>query len=456
MSFNSILYAIFLPVVFLLYHFVFGNNYRKQNILLVISSYVFYSFWDYRFVALLICSTLLTWYLSRIRSLHSTAICVILNLLILITFKYFNFFGDGIIQFLKIFGYTADWVTIDILLPIGISFYILQAISYTIDCHKGDISPTKDLVAFACYMSFFPQLVAGPIEKSTSLLPQFLTNREFSYNNAVVGLRQILWGLYKKLAVADLAGIYVDRIIENAHWYTGSSLLLAFILFSFQIYGDFSGYSDIAIGSARLFGIRLSVNFRYPFFASSIQNFWQRWHISLMNWMKDYVYIPLGGSRRGSARTYLNIVVVFLLSGLWHGANIMFLIWGLYCGITVILSRLFKKESSGFFTKISGIAIVFATFTFGMVLFRSDTPEDALFYYGKIFSKSLFEGATGFTPFLSIIPMLAIEFSGRNKIFPLQVLKISPWMRWILYAILFYSCIFAAETDSSQFIYFAF
>lgn len=451
MTFTTIIYALFLPVVFLLYHYPLRGKIGYQNILLLSASYFFYGFWDWRFLGLIIFSTIITYTLSLNPTRLRTVAAVVVNLCILVTFKYLGFFGEGLRNFLSLFGIAADWLTIEILLPVGVSFYTLQAISYSVDCYKREICPVKDVIAFGCYMAFFPQLVAGPIEKPKELLPQFTSRiKSFSYDNAVVAMRQILWGLFKKLAVADLAGIYVDRILDNAHWYSGSTVFLAFILFSFQLYADFSGYSDIAIGSARLFGIRLSTNFRTPFFSPTSRELWRKWHITLMKWFRDYVYIPLGGSRKGTVRTYVNILIVFILSGLWHGASVMFILWGIYCGLTVILSRAIKLPVR------SGAFLTFLCFTCGMLFFRSETFPDALLYLNRIFSSSFFELPTGIRPFATIVPMMLIEYAGRNHEFAIREIPVKTPARWFFYAVLAYLCIFAADTDGSQFIYFAF
>ncbi len=340
MLFNSIEFAIFLPVVFLFYWFVFGRNLKLQNLFVVVASYVFYGWWDWRFLLLIAFTSFCSWgsgmlmeRVSRRRGQFENrrkwiaAVNIIINLLILCAFKYYDFF---VTEFARLFHFSSDGLLLKVILPVGISFYTFQALSYSIDVYRGKIEPTKDIIAFFAYVSFFPQLVAGPIERATNLLPQFEKKRTFDYDTAVDGCRQILWGLFKKMVVADNCAVYVDQVFGSYQTQTGSTLLLAAILFAFQIYGDFSGYSDIAIGTSKLFGIRLMRNFNVPYFSRDIAEFWRRWHISLTTWFRDYIYIPLGGSRCSKAKIVRNTFIIFLVSGLWHGANWTFLAWGAY------------------------------------------------------------------------------------------------------------------------------
>lgn len=329
MLFNSIEFLIFLPVVFGLYWFVFNRNLKTQNILLVVASFVFYGWWDWRFLGLILISSLTDYVIglgfSRIRDRRQRKglllVSVVTNLGLLFIFKYYNFFVENFVAVFTFLGSAPSIETMQVVLPVGISFYTFQTLSYTIDVYQEKLEPTSDVIAFLAFVSFFPQLVAGPIERATNLLPQFLTSRTFSYSGATDGMRQILWGLFKKVVIADNCAGYVDAIFRNSDAYSGSTLLLGAILFAFQIYGDFSGYSDIAMGTGRLFGFRLMQNFAFPYFSRDIAEFWGRWHISLSTWFRDYVYIPLGGSRGTTATKIRNIFVVFLLSGFWHGAN---------------------------------------------------------------------------------------------------------------------------------------
>ncbi len=343
MQFDTYSYALFLPLVFFLY-WGLRNHLKVQNLFLLIASYVFYGWWDWRMLSLILFTTVTTWGTALMmkggrRSGTDklwAAANIVTSLGILCLFKYLNFLRDSFVHLLGLFGINPDWPTIHILLPVGISFYTFQAISYTIDVYRGNIKPTRDVLAFSVFIAFFPQLVAGPIERATNLLPQFMRKKSFDYETAVTGMRQILWGLGKKVIIADTMSGYVDPLFSNPSYYSASSMIWAGLLFAVQIYADFSGYSDIAIGSARLLSIRLQPNFRYPFFSRNMKELWQRWHISLMTWFRHYVYFPLGGSRRGKWRTALNTMIVFSLSGLWHGADWTFVIWGTVNGLLLL------------------------------------------------------------------------------------------------------------------------
>lgn len=337
MLFNSIEFLIFCPLVFLLYWFVF-KSLRWQNLFIVVASYVFYGWWNYRFLFLIALTTFCSFvsgllvekYSQRkIKKLITTS-NIILNLAILCVYKYYNFFVESFEDMMRLVGLNITPPLLHIVLPVGISFYTFQALSYTIDVYKDKIKPTHDIVAFFAFISFFPQLVAGPIERATNLLPQFLKIRRFNYSQAVDGMRQILWGFFKKIVVADNCAVLVNTIFDNYQNYDGMTLLFGGIFFSFQIYGDFSGYSDIAIGTARLFGINLMRNFAFPYFSRNIAEFWRRWHISLNTWFRDYIYFPLGGSRCSKLKVIRNTMVIFLVSGFWHGANWTFVTWGAY------------------------------------------------------------------------------------------------------------------------------
>ncbi len=338
MLFNSFEFLIFLPTVFLLYWFVFQKNLRVQNLLLLISSYVFYGWWDYRFLSLIFLSTVVDYFVGL--KIHDSNdkkikksylwISILFNLGLLGFFKYFNFFIDSWIDLLGAIGYEqkSTW-TLNVILPVGISFYTFQTISYSLDIYHGKLKPTKDFISFASFVSFFPQLVAGPIERASNLLPQILTNRKFKYEQGVQGLRLILYGMFKKVVIADSLAPIVDKIFENYATLNGGVLLLGLIYFSFQIYCDFSGYSDIAIGTSKLFGFELMSNFKFPYFSRDVGEFWRRWHISLSTWFRDYLYIPLGGSKGSKWLSMRNIFIIFIVSGFWHGANWTFIMWGL-------------------------------------------------------------------------------------------------------------------------------
>ncbi len=308
MLFNSIDFAIFLPIVFILYWFVTNKNLKLQNLLIVLASYVFYGWWDWRFLTLIIFSTVVDYTVGRTLKNEENQLkrnfllwtSILVNLGFLGFFKYYNFFLDNFIAAFSFFGQNIQANSLNIILPVGISFYTFQTLSYTIDVYKRKLKPTKDFIAFSAFVSFFPQLVAGPIERATHLLPQFYTKRTFDYSKAVDGMRQILWGLFKKIVIADNCAEYANQIFNNSADMNGSTLVLGALFFTFQIYGDFSGYSDIAIGTSRLFGFDLMQNFNFPYFSRDIAEFWRRWHISLSTWFRDYLYIPLGGSRGGT------------------------------------------------------------------------------------------------------------------------------------------------------------
>ena len=344
MLFNTVDFAVFLPIVLLLYWVVFKNSLRLQNIFIVLVSYFFYACWDWRFLGLIFLSSLVDYtiglqfnkpLLQKYKK-YLLGFSVLFNLGLLFTFKYFNFFIDTFTSVFSFFGTQMQPTSISIILPVGISFYTFQTLSYTLDLYKGKITPSKNIVAFFAFVSFFPQLVAGPIERASRLLPQFTKKRKFEYSKQVDGLRLILGGLFKKMVIADNCALLANQIFESYPTQSGSTLFAGAVFFAFQIYGDFSGYSDIAIGSSRLLGFDLMKNFNFPYLSQNMSEFWKRWHISLSSWFRDYVYIPLGGSRVSTRRLILNIVIVFLVSGLWHGANLTFVFWGAIHALFVI------------------------------------------------------------------------------------------------------------------------
>lgn len=404
MLFNSFEFLIFLPIVFCGYWFIF-RKLHIQNFFIVIASYLFYGWWDWRFLFLILLTTFLC-YISGIIIHDSNTrykrrlICGInigINIAILAFFKYFNFFSDNLKLLFSQFGYQLDWFTLDVLLPVGISFYTFQAISYPIDVYRGKIKATKDFIAFTAFISFFPQLVAGPIERSTQLLPQFLKARNFDYDKAVEGMRQILWGFFKKMVIADNCAGLANMVFDDYANCSATTLWLGAIFFTFQIYGDFSGYSDIAIGTARLFGFNLSRNFHFPYFSRDIAEFWRRWHISLNTWFRDYIYIPLGGSRCRKIKVVRNTMIIFLLSGLWHGANWTFIVWGAYHGLLflpLIISGMNRKNidviaSNKKLPNLKEFFSIILTFIFvviGWIIFRAESIQDAYLYVFKCFS----------------------------------------------------------------------
>ncbi len=355
MLFNSIDFAIFLPIVFILYWFVFKNNLKSQNTLLLAASYVFYGWWDWRFLGLILFSTLVDYTFGIAISKSNDPskrkwllwVSILVNLGFLGIFKYYNFFIDNLVTAFSVFGNELQSNTLDIILPVGISFYTFQTLSYTIDIYRKKLQPTKDYIAFSVFVAFFPQLVAGPIERATNLLPQFYKKRKFNYSEATEGMRQIQWGLFKKIVIADNCADIANQIFNNSADLHGSTLAIGALCFSIQIYCDFSGYSDIAIGTAKLFGVNLMQNFNFPYFSRDIAEFWRKWHISLSTWFRDYLYIPLGGSRVSRFLSVRNVFIIFIVSGFWHGANWTFIVWGALHAVyffTIITSE--EKQKS--------------------------------------------------------------------------------------------------------------
>lgn len=465
MQFDTYTYAIFLPLVFFIY-WGLKNRLKWQNLFLLVASYVFYGWWDWRMLSLIALTTLTTCGSAAMMRGDKgrgdrawAAANIVLNLGILAFFKYLNFFRDSFVHLLGLFGATPDWPTLNILLPVGISFYTFQAISYTIDVYRGDVKPTRDVVAFAVFIAFFPQLVAGPIERASNLLPQFLRRKTFDYDTAVVGMRQILWGLSKKVIIADGVGYYVDQLLYNPYYYSSWSMIWAGILFAVQIYADFSGYSDIAIGSARLMNIRLQPNFRNPFFSRNMKELWQRWHISLMTWFRHYVYFPLGGSRRGKWRTVVNIMIVFALSGLWHGADWTFVIWGTVNGLLLIpFIFLPKRQLSPHATWRDLPRCLLTFFLFAMVFlaFRAN----GITHLGEI-CDVIAHGSWTLRPVFGqpifyIVPFFVVEWLGRKQEFPLQRLPFPTVVRWLIYWGLLAGISLASLDSNMQFIYFQF
>lgn len=477
MDFNSFEYLIFLPVVFLLYWFLF-RTVRWRNLFLVAASYVFYGWWDWRFLGLIMFSTL-TGYVSGLmigaannggRSAKAKMwlwLCVGINLGILFLFKYFDFFVHSFQRLLGVFAYNADWVTLNLVLPIGISFYTFQVLSYVIDVYRGDMKPTHDAGAFFAYISFFPQLVAGPIERATNLIPQFLRRREFRYDEGVEGLRMILWGLFKKMVVADNCAVGATYIFGHYEEVGALNLWVGMILFAFQIYGDFSGYSDIAVGSARLFGIRLMQNFRTPYFSRNMTEFWRRWHISLSQWFRDYIYIPLGGSRCSSAKTARNLLTIFLVSGLWHGAQFTFVAWGAAHALCVIPESLWRKRykkrarrDTAALRDIGAMVFTFLIVAFIFIFFRASYFSQAIDYIRLMFCdfRSVPLDVSRIT-FVWIAVMIVIEWITRDRKygidFPYKGLWRSRVFRWTFY-LLMTVVILVFFGERQQFVYFQF
>lgn len=482
MLFNSIDFAIFLPIVFILYWFVTNRNLRLQNFLIVASSYLFYGWWDWRFLSLILFSTLVDYVVGqKLRNEQSPLkrkgllwVSIFVNLGFLVFFKYSNFFLENLVTAFTFFGSEIKVNSLSIILPVGISFYTFQTLSYTIDVYKRRIQPTNDFIAFSAYVSFFPQLVAGPIERSTHLLPQFYKKRTFDYSKAVDGMRQILWGLFKKIVIADNCAEFANQIFNNSADMNGSTLVLGALFFTFQIYGDFSGYSDIAIGTARLFGFDLMRNFNFPYFSRDIAEFWRRWHISLSTWFRDYLYIPIGGSRGGTWMKVRNTFIIFIVSGFWHGANWTFVAWGALNAIYFLPLLLTKNNRNNLETvaqgkllpslkEFSSMLLTFGLTVFAWIFFRAENMGHAISYISEIFSPSLFSmpSFTGMKRALTIIILVAIfvfvEWIGREGQFAISNVGIK-WKRPIRYA-MYYAIIIAIVWfggKAQQFIYFKF
>jgi alginate O-acetyltransferase complex protein AlgI len=472
MLFNSYEFALFLPLVFILYWFVFNKTIQLQNIFLLVVGYIFYGWWDWRFLFLIAFSTLFDFTIGlqlekatgeTKRKWLFIASCIV-NIGFLAFFKYFNFFIDNFIAAFAAIGYHIPTVSLKIILPVGISFYTFQSLSYTIDIYRRKMKPVTNLISFAAFISFFPQLVAGPIERAFNLLPQFSKARVFDKTQAVIGMRQILWGLFKKIVIADTLSGYVEQIFTSYSVLPGSTLALGAVYFAVQIYCDFSGYSSIAIGTARLFGFTLMQNFNYPYFSTNVSEFWRKWHISLTSWFRDYVYIPMGGSKVSLPKTIFNILFVFSLSGFWHGANWTFIIWGLLNGVYLIPNLLLNKKSSKTISSeisisiISKMIITFALITFTWIFFRSANVSQAFQYINGLFSKSLFQYPVQHGMAITI-PLIAILFTIewlRKYEFKIAEPQRSPvYLRWSIYLILIISC-FAFFKQNQTFIYFQF
>ena len=494
MLFNSMEYMLFLPVVFLCYWFVFDRfiakskwQLRLQNAFVVVSSYVFYGWWDWRFLLLIIITSLSSWgsgmamrnvegkpygCSSRVERKRKAIVItsIVINLAILAAFKYYDFF---VTEFAKLFHISADGILLNVILPVGISFYTFQALSYSIDVYKRKIEPTMDIIAFFAFISFFPQLVAGPIERATNLLPQFLKKRAFDYNLAIDGGRQILWGLFKKIVVADNCAVVADQVFSDYANMPPSLLLVGALFFAFQIYGDFSGYSDIAIGTAKLFGIKLMRNFNMPYFSRDIAEFWRRWHISLNTWFRDYVYIPLGGSRTAKAKIVRNTFVIFLLSGLWHGANWTFIAWGAYHALLFLPLILLGRNRKYTGTIAEGkflprpkeffmMLLTFMLVVMGWIIFRSESIGCAWQYIYGMFGKDVIMAPYSFFAYgikagWFVVVMLVVEWLQRQREHGLEISFIRrTWVRFLIYYLIISFSICFGNFGENQFIYFNF
>lgn len=482
MAFNSIDFALFLPIVFALYWFATNKSLKLQNLLVVIASYVFYGWWDWRFLSLILFSTVVDYsvgiklkdeeHATKRKLLLWTSIIV--NLGFLGVFKYYNFFLDNFTTAFSLMGNPISASSLNIILPVGISFYTFQTLSYTIDVYKRKLQPTDDFIAFSAFVSFFPQLVAGPIERASHLLPQFYNKRKFDYQLAVDGTRQILWGLFKKTVIADNCAELANQIFNNSADMNGSSLALGALFFTFQIYGDFSGYSDIAIGTSRLFGFDLMQNFAFPYFSRDIAEFWRRWHISLSTWFRDYLYIPLGGSRGGTGMKVRNTFIIFLVSGFWHGANWTFIVWGALNAIYFLpllltnnnrnhIDIVAKGKNLPSLREFISILTTFSLTVFAWIFFRADNIGHAFAYIKGMLSGSLLQVPSFASKRLALVTLLfvgifsVIEWHGREGKYAIERLGLK-WprtIRWAFYLILTLAILLFCGSEQ-EFIYFQF
>ncbi|MCF1190807.1 MBOAT family protein [Mangrovimonas sp. AS39] len=481
MLFNTIDFAIFLPIVFGVYWLADRLGIKIQNLVIVIASYYFYGCWDWRFLSLIAFSTIVDYSIGLALNKESHPsrrklllwVSMLTNLGFLGFFKYYNFFAESFSQAFTFFGVSMDTARLDIILPVGISFYTFQTMSYTIDVYKRELEPTKDLVAFTAFVSFFPQLVAGPIERATNLLPQFYKKREFDYANAVNGMRQILWGLFKKVVIADNCAQFANEIFNNSGDFSGSTLFMGALFFTFQIYGDFSGYSDIAIGTSRLFGFNLMQNFAFPYFSRDIAEFWRRWHISLSTWFRDYLYIPLGGSRGNTWMKVRNTFVIFVVSGFWHGANWTFLVWGFLNAVYFLPLLLTKRNRHNLGVVAEGrilpslrevvqMGLTFFLTVVAWVFFRAESLGHAVDYlWGMFRHPGSFLLLSIYWKYKTIIALLFIfvlvEWIGRENQYAIENVGLT-WKRPLRYAMyyLIIIAIFWFGGKEQQFIYFQF
>ena len=476
MLFNSIEFLLFLPTIFILYWFVFNKNLKYQNTLILVSSYVFYGWWDYRFLSLIFLSTIVDYVIGLSISNQSSKKkqklllwgSVLFNLSVLGFFKYYNFFVDSWVELFSSLGYEIKSIwTLNFILPVGISFYTFQTMSYTIDIYRKKLEPTKDFISFASFVSFFPQLVAGPIERASNLLPQILKKREFQYDQVIQGLKLILWGMFKKVVIADSLAPIVDDIFSNYQDFGGGTLWLGAIYFSFQIYCDFSGYSDIAIGTSKLLGFELMSNFKFPYFSRNIGEFWRRWHISLSTWFRDYLYIPLGGSQEGKWKSIRNIFIIFLVSGFWHGANWTFIFWGLFHSILFLPTFMFNKNRNYTSSIIAAntllpslkefisVGTTFLLVTIGWVFFRSESIGDSFSYLTSMISN--INIVTHLSPKINFYILVLVLVDWTQRFDERNLFVTFPKLIFRIFVII---CVFLIlinfKKESQQFIYFDF
>ena len=483
MLFNTLDFAIFLPVMFVLYWFILDKNLKTQNLLIVVGSYVFYGWWDWRFLILIFFSSTVDFIIGRALSTPRNKrqrksllwVSILVNVGVLGFFKYSNFFIENFIEGFSFLGGEFQLSSLKVILPVGISFYTFQSLSYSIDVYRGKIKPTNDIISFLAYVSFFPQLVAGPIERANRLLPQFTKKRSFEYSNAIDGLRQMLWGFFKKLVIADNCAELANVAFMNSSDHSGSTLALGVMFFAFQIYGDFSGYSDIAIGTSKLFGVQLMQNFAFPYFSRDIAEFWRRWHISLSTWFRDYLYIPMGGSRCSKTKQIRNILTVFIISGFWHGANWTYISWGVINALLFLPLMLYGSNRANLNTVASGrflpsskefvqVVVTFVMTSIAWVFFRAESLEHAFSYLKQLFSASLFtlpdfnSDKNVIVTLLLLFFFLLIEWLGREQKYAIEFLgrKWNRYARWCMYSLIIFIIGMFAHTEKMPFIYFRF
>ena len=485
MFFNSLDFAIFFPIVFILYWIV-AKNLTLRNTLILVSSYVFYGWWDWRFLILIVISSLVDFIVGQ--KLYKTdevkkrkgllLISLLVNLGFLFYFKYTNFFIETFVDTFTLFGRKLEVSTLNIILPVGISFYTFQTLSYTIDIYRKQLKPTKDWLAFFSFVAFFPQLVAGPIERAAHLLPQFYKTYKFNYDQVKSGLLLMAFGLFKKMVIADRVAILVNQVYNNPNDYTGVDVIVATVFFAFQIYCDFSGYSDIAIGAARTMGFDLMQNFDSPYLSKSITEFWRRWHISLSTWFRDYVYIPLGGSRNGKYKTYANLFIVFVVSGLWHGAAMTFIIWGAIHGVIIVIEKVFIKVRKKIFTSkkhilnyVIAMPLTFTIVCFAWIFFRANSFSDAMllvksinfnnvnnFTNGKIYELGLIKPEF-ILSLIAVILLIIFEWTHKKINFQKKLNQQFIAVRWSVYMVIVFTILIFGiygGDQVSEFIYFQF
>ncbi len=480
MLFNSFSYGIFLPLVFIIYWCL---PHRFRWVLLLLSSYYFYMSWNLKYVVLILGTTVVSYaaalLLERASSVRKKnwilAGTVVICLGVLFVFKYLEFLLNSFVSFANMFTLKLHPVALGLMLPVGISFYTFQTMSYVIDVYRGNVKAEHHFGYYAAFVSFFPQLVAGPIERSSNLLPQISSRKTFDYEQAADGMRLMLWGFFKKIVVADTLAVYVDNVYGNISGYSGFAFVLATFFFTIQIYCDFSGYSNIAIGSAKLFGVNLMTNFASPYFSKSIKEFWSRWHISLSTWFKDYVYIPLGGNRCSKLRNSFNLIVTFLVSGIWHGADWTYVIWGGIHGIAQVLEKAADGPLKKLKSKKTGVFIswlfVFMFCNFAWVFFRASSLHDALYVIGEMFSgltspMAYLKGGFGqlyisLSRLVYLAGMLIIlgivDFISYRTDMLKAVRNRKPALRWVMYvALAVVVVLFSSKGAAAEFVYFQF